>query len=342
MPFSFMTKCYTQQFTPFFINNFLPLALLFMPEQRSPFISICIPAYKRTHYLRRLLQSIADQTFKDFGVVLSDDSNDNSVELIAAEFGDRFTIQYYHNKPSLGTPANWNFAISKANGEWIKLMHDDDWFATETSLQAFANATTKGDKFITCDYDYIDDNGKIARTMILTSFRKKLILKQPMTLLYDNYIGQPSVVMVHHSVTAIYNERMKWRVDIDYYMQLLYSERTFSSIPETLVHLGINAMQVTNSCLNVPGVELPEGKMLLEKYGTKSLRNIFVYDAWWRIIRNTGTRNTETLYQYVATWPKEIVTMTQTQGRINSKLLKNGAVSKFFMTLQYLFSLKKS
>ncbi len=313
-----------------------------MSAKSQPFISICIPAYKRTHYLQRLLQSVASQTFRDFEVVISDDSNDNSVELIVKEFEDKFFIRYYHNKPSLGTPANWNFAIGKANGEWIKLMHDDDWFANETALQAFANATKKGDKFITCDYDYKDDDGTIIRKMVLSPFTKKRILKQPMVLLNDNYIGQPSVVMVHRSVTAVYDERMKWRVDIDYYMQLLFSERQFTCIPGVLIHLGVNAMQVTNSCLNVPCIELPEGLMLLEKYGTKSLRNIFVYDAWWRIIRNTGTRNKETLYRYATSWPKEIINMTQAQSRINFQLLKNGVFSKLFMTLQYLLSLRKA
>ena len=331
-----MTKRNTQQFTPFFINNFLPLALLFMPEQRSPFISICIPAYKRTHYLRRLLQSIADQTFKDFEVILSDDSNDNSVELIAAEFGDQFTIQYYHNKPSLGTPANWNYAISKASGQWIKLMHDDDWFAAETSLQAFAEATKKGSKFIVSSYNNIDDSGKILYKPSLSSLRRYLIIRTPMVLLSENYVGQPSVVMVHHSIAAKYDERMKWRVDIDYYMQLLTTEKSFYFIPDSLINLGISSSQVTHSCLNVPGVELPEGLLLLQKQGVESLKNILVYDAWWRIIRNTGTRTKSDLYQYASSWPKVIENIVEDQRHIKSSFLKKGFLSKLYMTISYL------
>ena len=311
-----------------------------MTVTSSPFISICIPAYKRTQYLKRLLQSIAAQTFRDFDVIISDDSNDNSVEVLVNEYKDRFTLHYYRNKTSLGTPANWNYAIGKASGEWIKLMHDDDWFAAPTSLQAFADATKKGNKFIVSSYNNIDDNGAILSKPSLSSVRKKMMLQNPMILLAENCIGQPSITLVHRSVAAKYDERMKWRVDIDYYMQLLLSENNFTQLPDTLINIGISSSQVTNSCLNVPGVELPEGLLLLEKYGVNRLKNILVYDAWWRIIRNTNTRSKELLYQYASPWPKVIEDMVEKQSKINPLRLRNGAFSKLYMLMSYLKSRK--
>jgi glycosyltransferase involved in cell wall biosynthesis len=299
-------------------------------------ISICIPAYKRIAYLKRLLDSIAIQTFSDFEVVVSDDSPDDSVELICNEYASRFKLLYFKNSIALGTPANWNFAISKANGEWIKMMHDDDWFATTSALQKFADATRSGMKFIVGGYNNIDDNGKILFKPTLSSFIKRLLERNPLVLLSKNYIGQPSVCLVHHSVNARYEERMKWRVDIDYYMQLLLEEKTFYFIHDVLINLGISSTQVTHSCLNVPGVELPEGKLLIDKYGIKPIQNILVYDAWWRIIRNTDTRSKETLYQYATEWPKIIEQMVEVQQKIKPSLLKKGLISKLCMTLSYL------
>ncbi len=116
----------------------------------QPFISICIPAYKRTQYLQRLLRSIAEQTFNNFEVIVSDDSNDDSVKKLIAQFENQFSLKYWQNQTSLGTPANWNAAIQKAAGEWIKLMHDDDWFATPSALQQFADATKQGNQFDCC------------------------------------------------------------------------------------------------------------------------------------------------------------------------------------------------
>ena len=91
----------------------------------TPFISICIPAYKRVGYLKRLLDSITIQSYKSFEIIVSDDSDDESVYQLLQTFAGKLDIQYFKNHPPLGTPANWNFAISKARGEWIKLIHDD-------------------------------------------------------------------------------------------------------------------------------------------------------------------------------------------------------------------------
>ena len=49
----------------------------------SPFISICIPAYKNVEFLKRLPDSIAVQSFKNFEVILSDDSPGKEVEQLA-------------------------------------------------------------------------------------------------------------------------------------------------------------------------------------------------------------------------------------------------------------------
>src|SRR5258705_12616457 len=94
------------------------------------FISICIPAYKRVKYLERLLESIMTQEYKDFEVIISDDSDDDCVARHIKNYSGKFSIHYYKNNPSLGTPANWNFAISLARGIWIKLMNHHDWFSS--------------------------------------------------------------------------------------------------------------------------------------------------------------------------------------------------------------------
>ena len=48
-------------------------------------------------------------------------------------------LRYFKNEQPLGTPENWNEAIRNANGAWIKIMHNDDWFATDNALQVFYN-----------------------------------------------------------------------------------------------------------------------------------------------------------------------------------------------------------
>src|SRR4051812_28627567 len=109
----------------------------------NPFVSICIPAYKRVLFLKRLLDSISGQTYKDFEVIVTDDTPGNEVKDLCEHYKNRFPLYYFKNLLQLGTPENWNESIRRSNGEWIKLMHDDDWFADENSLWEFADAATK-------------------------------------------------------------------------------------------------------------------------------------------------------------------------------------------------------
>ena len=105
-----------------------------------PLISICIPAYKNTDFLKRLLDSITIQRFTDFEVVVTDDSPDKSVGRLCEEFALLMPLKYFRNVKQLGTPENWNEAVRRASGEWIKIMHDDDWFAGADSLAEYEKA----------------------------------------------------------------------------------------------------------------------------------------------------------------------------------------------------------
>lgn len=302
---------------------------------RSPLISICIPAYKRVEKNRRLLQSISIQKFTDFEVVISDDSPDESIKNLLTEFPG-LPIIYFRNNKSLGTPANWNFGISKARGTWIKIMHDDDWFADENSLQVFANHTGNGKKFIVSRYLNVYDTGKKNHPSFPESWREKIIA-EPLLLLSHNVIGPPSVTLVHRSISETYDERMKWRVDMDFYIRVLIKEKEFDLIEKPLIHVGISESQVTNSCINMPEVELPEGLIMLNKFGTTHLKNIRVYDAWWRILRNVGVRNREDLKRHTpnAVWPGVIERMSGFQANIPESLLNWGPFSKLLMSISY-------
>ena len=310
---------------------------------KNPIISICIPAYKRIDYLKRLLWSIEIQKFKDFEVIISDDSNDDSVAVLLKEFNGRFEIKYFKNEKALGTPANWNHAISKATGEWIKLMHDDDWFDNEHSLEKFAFATNNNNKFIFSAYTNKTELTNDTEKKSFNENLKTAILKNPLLLLAKNIIGPPSVTLFHNSIKDKYDEGLKWRVDIEYYIRNISKGIEFTYINELLINVGVSESQVTNYCLNVPSVEIPEMYILLSKYGTSPLKNIMVYDAYWRILRNTDIHSKSKLESFGQTyWPAVILSMVELQSKFNQSNLRNGVISKTLMSISYIYNQLKS
>jgi glycosyltransferase involved in cell wall biosynthesis len=310
---------------------------------KNPIISICIPAYKRIDYLKRLLCSIEIQKFKDYEVIISDDSNDHSVEELLKNFNGRFEIKYFKNEKALGTPANWNNAISKATGEWIKLMHDDDWFDNEHSLEKFALARNNNNKFIFSAYTNKTELTNNIEKKFFNENLKTIILKNPLRLLAKNSIGPPSVTLFHNSIKDKYDEGLKWRVDIEYYIRNISKGIEFTYINELLINVGVSESQVTNYCLNVPSVEIPEMYILLSKYGTSPLKNIMVYDAYWRILRNTHIHSKSKLESFGQTnWPAVILSMVELQSKFNQSTLRNGVISKTLMSISYIYNQLKS
>jgi len=298
-------------------------------------ISICIPAYKRTAYLERLLDSISIQTYKDFEVIVTDDTPGNEVKDLCGLYKNKLPLYYFKNVLQRGTPGNWNESIQHAKGEWIKLMHDDDWFASPGSLAGFANFADAGHPFIFSAYYTVSETS--GRRLHKLPGVKNLMLKEPGILFAKNVIGPPSVTLIHKSISESYDERLKWRVDIEFYMRVLTRSKDYRYIDTPLINVGLNETQVTQSAINNPKIELPEGWLLLKEYGVKPLRNIRIYDAWWRLFRNMNIQDKYQLLPYVnEEWPNVILAMLKDERKIPSSFLKVGVMSKFFMMLSYL------
>lgn len=304
-------------------------------------ISICIPAYKRVNFLQRLLDSIAVQTFRDFEVVLTDDSPGTEVGELVKRYAGKFSINYQKNPTALGTPENWNEAIRLASGKWIKLMHDDDWFSEPGSLQQFADAAEQqpGISFFFCAYHNVFEDTGAKETVHATAFRQKKLRQNPVTLFSKNIIGPPSVTMYINKHGLEYDKKTKWVVDIDFYIRYL-QHNNFEYIDKPLVNVGINKHQVTQESFRNPAVEVPENFYLLEKTGAQHLKNILVYDAWWRLMRNLNIKDQQQVSSagYKGAIPAPVRNMISFQRKIPRSLLNTGIFSKMFMLASYLFN----
>jgi len=305
-----------------------------------PLISICIPSYKRVDYLKRLLDSIAAQSFKDFEVIITDDTPGAEVYDLSQHYKDKFTILYFKNPVTLGTPSNWNEAIKHARGEWIKLMHDDDWFASSESLRIFAEHTNKERRFVFSGYTRVYEKGARSNKMVWKSPYNKRVLKEPALLFANNLIGPPSVTLIHKSLAETYDEALTWWVDIDLYIRVLNTEKKYVYINSSLINIGMSDSQVTASSINNPEVALPEAWILLKKYGNGALRNIWIYDAWWRMFRNMNITTKSQLLSHVnKNWPLVILRMISDGRHAPKALLRWGPTSKICMAFSYVKNL---
>jgi glycosyltransferase involved in cell wall biosynthesis len=216
----------------------------------SPTVSICIPTYNQTKYLVKVLDSVFEQTFKDYEVIVSDDSSTNEVkELIEHYCLSHLNIRYFHHAPSLGSPENWNFAIKQAKGEYIKIMHHDDWFSTNESLSKYMSAL-KGCKnpFIFSAAISINKGHKSIHQPkhTLVDGLKEDIFR----IIYGNFIGPPSAILFKNDKKKFFNNKLIWLVDIDFYLKALIDEVEVVYIDEPLYTSVIADHNITNDCIN--------------------------------------------------------------------------------------------
>lgn len=305
---------------------------------RSPFISICIPAYKRAANLQRLLQSIREQTFDNYEIIISDDSPDETVKIVVDSFSDSLPIQYLKNNPAAGTPANWNVAIQKANGEWIKLMHDDDWFASPVALQKFADAaarTTCSFIFSACNNIY--STGKEVNEF-LKGWRKDMLEDSSLNLFYLNVIGHPSTVMHRKDDSILYDTNFKWVVDIDFYIRYLQQHKGFLYIDEMLVDIGTDDTQVSHTLYKNPSVEVPEYLAMLSKFPSDLLmQHEYVFHCVWNLVKRFRIKNIKQIegFGYTGQLPAHIQNIIDYQRPVPRIIIKQTNWSRILMKRCY-------
>ena len=97
----------------------------------NPIISIIVPVYNVEEYLQRCIDSILNQRFKDFELILiNDGSTDNSLK-ICKEYSLSDSRVKVINKENGGLSSARNAGINIAKGKYIGFVDSDDWINEE-------------------------------------------------------------------------------------------------------------------------------------------------------------------------------------------------------------------
>lgn len=172
-------------------------------------ISVLIPAYRAT-FLSQTIASILAQTYGDYELIISDDSPDDRVAEVVAEFKDK-RISYSHTG-CVGARENCRILWEKANHTRIKFVFDDDFlfpFALDVLQDALSQEPRASFSFF--HRSIVDANGRILRQESpIQSNRPALITQEMMTstMLRDvvNWIGEPSNVLINRAVGVSFED----------------------------------------------------------------------------------------------------------------------------------------
>lgn len=90
---------------------------------RSPAVSVVIATYNRARFLPETIESVLQQRFRDFELIVVDDGSTDETQQVLKSYGDQIRSFYQENR---GPSAARNFGIRSARGRWISIQDSDD------------------------------------------------------------------------------------------------------------------------------------------------------------------------------------------------------------------------
>lgn len=205
----------------------------------NPLVSICIPTYNGQEFILEVLNSALNQTYRPIEIIVSDDeSTDDTLNIIKnGSIDSDINIAVYSHTPQ-GIGANWNHCVSKAKGEYIKLLFQDDIIAPnciEEMIKPFLENKTLGLSF--CRRNFIDEY-KNESTDWINNYRnlhqhwtKLKPIQNGRELLNDirlleqprNKVGEPTAVLLNRAVfekVGYFNTDLKQSLDYEFWYRV--------------------------------------------------------------------------------------------------------------------------
>lgn len=133
-----------------------------MTINNEPLVSVIIPNYNHARFLDERIQSVLNQTYQNFEVIILDDkSTDNSVEVINKYKENPHVSQVVINEENSGSPfKQWHKGFELAKGDWIWLAESDD-SCELTFLERIMKYIISNDVVLAyCKSQRYDENGR--------------------------------------------------------------------------------------------------------------------------------------------------------------------------------------
>jgi len=176
-------------------------------KSNSPLVSICIPTYNGSTYIKETLDCAINQTYSNIEIIITDDNSSDNTVAICQEYAKKdHRIKVFKNEKNLGLVGNWCESIDKSSSKWVKFLFQDDLFTLDCVEKMIHTALEKNVDFVICNREYIfeaDVNKKIISNYSTKIPKTELIFKNQHVYtpsetaktiapsVFNNCIGEP-------------------------------------------------------------------------------------------------------------------------------------------------------
>lgn len=211
------------------------------PES-TPRISVVLPVYNAGPFLCESIESILQQTERDFELlIVNDHSTDNSEEIIRQYLTKDDRIVYLKHPANLGVSASRNSALEQAKGSMIALMDADDICSPDRFRKQIEYMNTHN--LDVCG-SYLKEFGEKSRNV---SYPLDDTIIRLNLLCYGRSIANPSAMLRKETVGHLrYNTRFNFGEDYEFWINAaLNTPARFGNVPEQLVQYRKHGFQAS-------------------------------------------------------------------------------------------------
>ena len=262
-------------------------------------VTVIIPVYNSEKYISKCLDSILNQSYDDYEIlIVNDGSKDNSKRIVDEYKGKYPEKIIFYNQENKGVSITRNESIKKANGKYVMFVDNDDYLDSDY-IEKYVNAIEEADYDIAIGgYRRITEKNKILQQVKLKDEEwSKLIVMAPWAKIYNkqflidnnitflkNNLGED----VYFNLKAMFLCKNIKIIDYIGYNWFFNTASVSNTIQKNITELQV--YELLNNCYE----ELKESKLMEKNY--EILKTYFTRYIIWLLYFSTKGLDKKTIY----------------------------------------------
>ena len=234
-------------------------------------ISVVIPAFNAGRFIKRTIDSVLAQTYRDYELIVVDDgSTDNTGEVVKS-YGDK--VRYIYQENAGDGPAR-NAGIKVAKGEWIAFLdHDDEWLPEKLQLQM--ELLNRNPDLRWCGANFYRQSGKRRVTACNPAAVSEGLVDKSY---FDNFFAAVLRIGCHFMTSAMVIHREVFEevggfdscwlraADLDMWWRVAYRFPRIGCLPQPLAILHIDVQDISSTRLRMLTKRGTEARKLIARH----------------------------------------------------------------------------
>lgn len=214
-----------------------------------PKISVIIPTYNRESSIKKAIESVLNQTFSDFELIIVDDGSTDSTKEIISEFllKDK-RVRYFYQSNSGGPSKPKNTAFKHCAGSYIAYLDSDDQWLSEKLKKQYnlMRESPENTGLVACHAFVVGENDKEKgiRKVKSSGSLEELLTKE------GAFPFSSSSIMVKREVierVGGFDENLRIGEDLDFYMRIAEGEYSLSFVDEPLFKYFVHSLNISGN-----------------------------------------------------------------------------------------------